>query len=159
MKIVEETRKSRRKLGGLQRVNSFGNPRENCSITQFAIMDDDGISGVQTKGGTGLTLVSQWKSQFDDSEETTDNEWKQEKIQFVNPHQYLIPAPTVKYQSLQLNQEPHTPPPKSPTRQTFVENKQTLQISDIIKNDVINPAYSMIHKKKKWVPSFFKDCY
>lgn len=25
-----------------------------------------------------MTLASQWKSQFDDSEETTDNEWKQE---------------------------------------------------------------------------------
>lgn len=30
-----------------------------------------------TKGGA-LTLASQWKSQFDDSEETTDNEWKPE---------------------------------------------------------------------------------
>jgi hypothetical protein len=28
----------------------------------------------------GLTLVSQWKSQFDDSEETTDNEWKGENM-------------------------------------------------------------------------------
>lgn len=25
-----------------------------------------------------MTLASQWKSQFDDSEETTDNEWKPE---------------------------------------------------------------------------------
>lgn len=33
-----------------------------------------------TKGGA-LTLVSLWKSQFDDSEETTDNEWKQEQLQ------------------------------------------------------------------------------
>lgn len=31
-----------------------------------------------TRGGGALTLASQWKSQFDDSEETTDNEWKQE---------------------------------------------------------------------------------
>lgn len=31
-----------------------------------------------TKGGGALTLASQWKSQFDDSEETTDNEWKHE---------------------------------------------------------------------------------
>lgn len=30
-----------------------------------------------TRGGA-LTLASQWKSQFDDSEETTDNEWKPE---------------------------------------------------------------------------------
>jgi hypothetical protein len=28
----------------------------------------------------GLTLASQWKSQFDDSEET-DNEWKGENLQ------------------------------------------------------------------------------
>lgn len=28
----------------------------------------------------GLTLASQWKSQFDDSEETTDNEWKGENL-------------------------------------------------------------------------------
>jgi len=33
-----------------------------------------------TKGGGGLTLASQWKSQFDDSEET-DNEWKGENLQ------------------------------------------------------------------------------
>lgn len=31
-----------------------------------------------TRGGGALTLASQWKSQFDDSEETTDNEWKPE---------------------------------------------------------------------------------
>lgn len=31
-----------------------------------------------TRGGGAVTLASQWKSQFDDSEETTDNEWKQE---------------------------------------------------------------------------------
>ena len=35
-----------------------------------------------TKGGA-LTLVSLWKSQFDDSEETTDNEWKQEQLQVI----------------------------------------------------------------------------
>lgn len=29
---------------------------------------------------TGITLASQWKSQFDDSEET-DNEWKGEHLQ------------------------------------------------------------------------------
>lgn len=48
------------------------------SITQFAVMDDENCSALQqiTRGGGGLTLASQWKSQFDDSEET-DNEWKQ----------------------------------------------------------------------------------
>lgn len=33
---------------------------------------------VQVTRGGALTLASQWKSQFDDSEETTDNEWKPE---------------------------------------------------------------------------------
>ncbi|KAF5284207.1 hypothetical protein FQR65_LT00207 [Abscondita terminalis] len=47
------------------------------SLTQFAVMDDENVSQQVTKGGA-LTLVSQWKSQFDDSEETTDNEWKPE---------------------------------------------------------------------------------
>lgn len=47
------------------------------SITQFAEIDDGNVSALQqiTRGGGGLTLASQWKSQFDDSEET-DNEWK-----------------------------------------------------------------------------------
>lgn len=54
----------------------------DCSITQFAQIDDDNVSALQqvTKGGGGLTLASQWKSQFDDSEET-DNEWKGENLQ------------------------------------------------------------------------------
>ncbi|XP_019772963.2 tau-tubulin kinase homolog Asator isoform X3 [Dendroctonus ponderosae] len=47
------------------------------SVTQFAVMDDENVSQQVTRGGA-LTLVSQWKSQFDDSEETTDNEWKPE---------------------------------------------------------------------------------
>ncbi|XP_045538416.1 tau-tubulin kinase 1 isoform X1 [Papilio machaon] len=56
--------------------------RADQSYTQFAVMDDDNVSALQqmTKGGA-LTLVSLWKSQFDDSEETTDNEWKQEQLQ------------------------------------------------------------------------------
>ncbi|XP_025834848.1 tau-tubulin kinase homolog Asator isoform X3 [Agrilus planipennis] len=47
------------------------------SVTQFAVIDDENVSQQVTKGGA-LTLASQWKSQFDDSEETTDNEWKPE---------------------------------------------------------------------------------
>lgn len=52
----------------------------DASYTQFAVMEDDNISAMQQVtrgGGGGLTLASQWKSQFDDSEET-DNEWKAE---------------------------------------------------------------------------------
>lgn len=54
----------------------------DTSITQFAVIDDDNVSALQqvTRGGGGLTLASQWKSQFDDSEET-DNEWKGENLQ------------------------------------------------------------------------------
>ncbi|CAD7094145.1 unnamed protein product [Hermetia illucens] len=61
--------------GGL----SIGGNRDH-SVTQFALIDDENVSALQqvTKGGGALTLASQWKSQFDDSEETTDNEWKQE---------------------------------------------------------------------------------
>lgn len=78
----------------LQRLNSSGTNRDH-SITQFALIDDENVSALQqmTKGGGGLTLASQWKSQFDDSEETTDNEWKQEpqspehqKIQYISQH-------------------------------------------------------------------------
>ncbi|KAL0809436.1 hypothetical protein ABMA28_011615 [Loxostege sticticalis] len=59
-----------------------GRARADQSYTQFAVMDDENVSALQqvTKGGA-LTLVSLWKSQFDDSEETTDNEWKQEQLQ------------------------------------------------------------------------------
>ncbi|XKL64877.1 hypothetical protein PGB90_004963 [Kerria lacca] len=55
----------------------------DASYTQFAVMEDDNISAMQQVtrgGGGGLTLASQWKSQFDDSEET-DNEWKAENVQ------------------------------------------------------------------------------
>ncbi|KAL4712146.1 hypothetical protein ACJJTC_011007 [Scirpophaga incertulas] len=62
-------------------------PRADQSYTQFAVMDDENVSALQqvTKGGA-LTLVSLWKSQFDDSEETTDNEWKQEQLQQSPEH-------------------------------------------------------------------------
>ncbi|XP_071450606.1 tau-tubulin kinase homolog Asator isoform X2 [Hetaerina americana] len=64
------------------------------SITQFAVMDDDNVSALQqvTKGGGGLTLASQWKSQFDDSEET-DNEWKGENLQSPE-HRLSLHQPT-----------------------------------------------------------------
>ncbi|XP_046383667.1 tau-tubulin kinase homolog Asator isoform X7 [Ischnura elegans] len=64
------------------------------SITQFAVMDDDNVSALQqvTRGGGGLTLASQWKSQFDDSEET-DNEWKGENLQSPE-HRLSLHQPT-----------------------------------------------------------------
>ncbi|CAL4079528.1 unnamed protein product [Meganyctiphanes norvegica] len=56
----------------VQRAKYLGH--RDLSITQFALADDDNVSQPATKGGGGgLTLASQWKSQFDDSEET-DNE-------------------------------------------------------------------------------------
>ncbi|KAG8231953.1 hypothetical protein J437_LFUL008873 [Ladona fulva] len=65
------------------------------SITQFAVMDDDNVSALQQVtrgGGAGLTLASQWKSQFDDSEET-DNEWKGENLQSPE-HRLSLHQPT-----------------------------------------------------------------
>ncbi|XP_024086073.1 tau-tubulin kinase homolog Asator isoform X13 [Cimex lectularius] len=74
--------------GGRRRMTSRGGglnslkTNRDISVTQHALIDDENVSAAQqvTKGGGGLTLVSQWKSQFDDSEETTDNEWKGENI-------------------------------------------------------------------------------
>lgn len=65
--------------GGSAVISSSGTNRDH-SVTQFALIDDENVSALQqiTRGGGALTLASQWKSQFDDSEETTDNEWKQE---------------------------------------------------------------------------------
>ncbi|CRK99849.1 CLUMA_CG013152, isoform A [Clunio marinus] len=104
----------------LQRLNSSGTNRDH-SITQFALIDDENVSALQqmTKGGGGLTLASQWKSQFDDSEETTDNEWKQEpqspehqRIQYISqhhqqqhPHYHTLPHHSSKHQ--QSNNHDH----------------------------------------------------
>lgn len=52
-------------------------PGDEHSVTQYAVIDDDNVSVVGKGGGAAVTLASQWKSQFDDSEET-DNEWKGE---------------------------------------------------------------------------------
>ncbi|XP_050530501.1 tau-tubulin kinase homolog Asator isoform X2 [Daktulosphaira vitifoliae] len=64
-----------------QALKSSSTTARDVTYTQFAVIDDDNISAMQqvTRGG-GLTLMSQWKSQFDDSEET-DNEWKGENLQ------------------------------------------------------------------------------
>lgn len=50
------------------------------SITQHAIIDDENASQHQTPKYQGaLTLASQWKSQFDDSDDSTDGLWKGEQ--------------------------------------------------------------------------------
>ncbi|XP_049315515.1 tau-tubulin kinase homolog Asator isoform X2 [Bactrocera dorsalis] len=65
---------------GLARSSNGPGVAGDHSMTQYALIDDENVSALQqvTKGGGALTLASQWKSQFDDSEDTTDNEWKQE---------------------------------------------------------------------------------
>ncbi|XP_017033621.1 tau-tubulin kinase homolog Asator isoform X3 [Drosophila kikkawai] len=64
--------------GGITARSSLTGDRDH-SVTQFALIDDENVSALQqvTKGGA-VTLASQWKSQFDDSEDTTDNEWNRE---------------------------------------------------------------------------------
>ncbi|GAB6024336.1 hypothetical protein CHUAL_009505 [Chamberlinius hualienensis] len=54
----------------------------DLSYTQFAMAEDDQVSALQqiTKGGGAITMVSQWKSQFDDSEET-DHEMEVGQLQ------------------------------------------------------------------------------
>ncbi|XP_055680716.1 tau-tubulin kinase homolog Asator-like isoform X2 [Lutzomyia longipalpis] len=72
---------SGRRQGALRTGSSSRVTQRDHSVTQFAVIDDENVSALQqiTRGGGGaLTLASQWKSQFDDSEETTDNEWRQE---------------------------------------------------------------------------------
>ncbi|XP_069974991.1 uncharacterized protein [Penaeus vannamei] len=71
----------------VQRAKYLGH--RDVSITQFALADDDNVSQPATKGGGGgLTLASQWKSQFDDSEET-DNELKADNLQSPEHKQRL----------------------------------------------------------------------
>ncbi|XP_049792859.1 tau-tubulin kinase homolog Asator isoform X3 [Schistocerca nitens] len=80
---VKEHRSRRFHSGGpTSRPPSCRINNRDASITQFAVIDDDNVSALQqvTRGGGGLTLASQWKSQFDDSEET-DNEWRGENLQ------------------------------------------------------------------------------
>ncbi|XP_049543847.1 tau-tubulin kinase homolog Asator isoform X2 [Anopheles darlingi] len=63
--------------------NRYRNDDKSCrdySITQHAIIDDDNASQHQTPKYQGaLTLASQWKSQFDDSDDSTDGLWKGEQ--------------------------------------------------------------------------------
>ncbi|XP_048488066.1 serine/arginine repetitive matrix protein 1 isoform X4 [Plutella xylostella] len=105
--------------------------RADQSYTQFAVMDDENVSALQqvTKGGA-LTLVSLWKSQFDDSEETTDNEWKQEQLQSPEhrgpraasavsqssaPRTQLTPAPPAPPALPEPEQEKPPTPPSQPS--------------------------------------------
>lgn len=92
--------------------------RGDMSITQFAVMDDDNVSAMQqvTRGGGGLTLASQWKSQFDDSEETdksdnkSDNEWRAENLH--SPEHKPSEEPQVLDAKFTLSQKPKFSPEK-----------------------------------------------
>lgn len=81
--VAGSTQRLNSSVGGVGNTNvatTRGSGGGDHSVTQFALIDDENVSALQqvTKGGGALTLASQWKSQFDDSEDTTDNEWKQE---------------------------------------------------------------------------------
>ncbi|XP_026816073.1 tau-tubulin kinase homolog Asator isoform X2 [Rhopalosiphum maidis] len=88
--IINQIKKEQRSLHFARRqatpnrqiLKSSATTARDVTYTQFAVIDDDNLSAMQqvTRGGGGLTLMSQWKSQFDDSEET-DNEWKAENLQ------------------------------------------------------------------------------
>ncbi|KZC08670.1 Tau-tubulin kinase 1 [Dufourea novaeangliae] len=95
-------REPRRRTDGRQQSRASRAAIRDCSITQFAQIDDDNVSALQqvTKGGGGLTLASQWKSQFDDSEET-DNEWKGENLQ--SPEHKGTNMPAIVPQSTVVN--------------------------------------------------------
>ncbi|XP_053659223.1 tau-tubulin kinase homolog Asator [Anopheles marshallii] len=91
------------------------------SITQHAIIDDDNASQHQTPKYQGaLTLASQWKSQFDDSDDSTDGLWKGEqhsenasKKNYTNLNKSSIAATTAQQQSA-LPPQPPPPPPSQP---------------------------------------------
>lgn len=82
---------------------SSGTNRDH-SITQFALIDDENVSALQqeTRGGGAHTLASQWKSQFDDSEEKTDNEWKATEPHSPEHKSYLISQSQYNAQQKQL---------------------------------------------------------
>ncbi|ACY70477.1 hypothetical protein DVIR88_6g0014 [Drosophila virilis] len=109
------------------------------SVTQFALIDDENVSALQqvTKGGGALTLASQWKSQFDDSEDTTDNEWKQEPQSQPNLDQFTkadVSLPLIRRTSnLPVTRKAKQSENQNVKRYTLniagIENYETLQMS------------------------------
>ncbi|XP_060532617.1 tau-tubulin kinase 1 isoform X2 [Cylas formicarius] len=61
------------------------------SVTQFAVMDDENVSQQVTRCGP-LTIASQWRSYFDNSDETTDNEWKLESPEHHRDSSAAVPG-------------------------------------------------------------------
>uniref|UniRef100_A0A182YCK9 Uncharacterized protein n=1 Tax=Anopheles stephensi TaxID=30069 RepID=A0A182YCK9_ANOST len=108
--------------------NKYGGGRnddKSCrdySITQHAIIDDDNASQHQTPKYQGaLTLASQWKSQFDDSDDSTDGLWKGEqhsenasKKNYTNLNKSSIAAVAATQKESALPPQPPPPPPSQP---------------------------------------------
>ncbi|GAB0091165.1 Asator [Sergentomyia squamirostris] len=136
MPTTQQSRPTTGKVGSGRRsgvYRSGSNTRaaqRDHSVTQFAVIDDENVSALQqvTRGGAGaLTLASQWKSQFDDSEETTDNEWRQElhSPQHWNHGSTAAVAPQVTTQ--QNNVIPTTKCRRTRLNITGIENYTNLQ--------------------------------
>uniref|UniRef100_A0A182LV55 Uncharacterized protein n=1 Tax=Anopheles culicifacies TaxID=139723 RepID=A0A182LV55_9DIPT len=117
--------------------NKYGgrNDDKSCrdySITQHAIIDDDNASQHQTPKYQGaLTLASQWKSQFDDSDDSTDGLWKGEqhsenasKKNYTNLNKSSIAAATAQPQKEHQSALPPQPPPPPPPSQPPQSNGQ-----------------------------------
>uniref|UniRef100_A0A182KDK7 Protein kinase domain-containing protein n=1 Tax=Anopheles christyi TaxID=43041 RepID=A0A182KDK7_9DIPT len=124
--------KSLRSYGSTTTSNKYGgrNDDKSCrdySITQHAIIDDENASQHQTPKYQGaLTLASQWKSQFDDSDDSTDGLWKGEqhsenasKKNYTNLNKTCIAAaaatagsqPKEHHQPVSPTKAPPLPPP------------------------------------------------
>uniref|UniRef100_A0A182VVM7 Protein kinase domain-containing protein n=1 Tax=Anopheles minimus TaxID=112268 RepID=A0A182VVM7_9DIPT len=117
--------------------NKYGgrNDDKSCrdySITQHAIIDDDNASQHQTPKYQGaLTLASQWKSQFDDSDDSTDGLWKGEqhsenasKKNYTNLNKSSIAAAAQPAKEQHQSALPPQPPPPPPPSQPPQSNGQ-----------------------------------
>ncbi|XP_058832042.1 tau-tubulin kinase homolog Asator isoform X2 [Topomyia yanbarensis] len=117
------------------------------SITQHAIIDDDNASQHQTPKYQGaLTLASQWKSQFDDSDDSTDGLWKGEQhsenaskknIQLKEQQQQQQQPKELK----ELSQQASPPIPQlQQQQQQHKQNNNNTSTSAIVNNITTNNA-------------------
>lgn len=117
--------RQRRAVSASRPVSCKFNNRD-ASFTQFAVIDDDNVSALQqvTRGGGGLTLASQWKSQFDDSEET-DNEWRGENLQSPEHRHNTSSQAAFPVDGASLAMSESTKPPTVPNNVSQVTATQT----------------------------------
>ncbi|XP_053688695.1 tau-tubulin kinase homolog Asator isoform X2 [Sabethes cyaneus] len=111
------------------------------SITQHAIIDDENASQHQTPKYQGaLTLASQWKSQFDDSDDSTDGLWKGEQhsenaskknISALKEQPQSVKEPVLKDQQQQQQQQ---------QQQHKQNNNNNTSMSAIVNNTTTNNA-------------------